>query len=242
MNRDQKILVILIIIIVLIASAFGVYAFSNKDKNECKTKENDSIKIKREFEKLNNKKIDNSKNTYEKVILENDNPFVYINENQAIDIINNKSGIILFGYASCPYTRSIISILSEVASDMGISKIYYLDISGIRDSYKVSEKKVKQISKGTDGYNLILKSLDKYLSNYSITDSKGKIYSTDVKRIYSPTLIVVKNGEVIGFHEGTVKTHKLYQTLIDKEKEEIKNIYINMFSTYMNNMCTNKGC
>lgn len=241
MNKDQKMLIIIVALLVLTAGAFGVYAYKHKGEKVCTTEETDAIKFKREYEEYNNKNYDNGKE-YFNVTLASKNPFKYIKEEDAVKFLKEGTGVIYFGFPQCPWCRSLVPYLEKVAKDYGIDTIYYLNIVDIRDTYKVEDKKAVVDKKGTDGYYAILDALKEYLTDFTITDEKGKKYSTGVKRLYAPTTVVVKKGKVVGFNEGTVDSQAKFVALNEDEIKELKNKLSTMFANVSGFVCTDTGC
>ena len=241
MNKDQKLLVLIIVLIVIIAGAFGVYAYKHKDEKTCKTEETDAIKFKREYEEDNDKNYDNGK-PYFNVNLANKNPFKYVTEEEAVKFLKEGTGVIYFGFPQCPWCRSLVPYLEEIANQLGVEEINYLNISNIRDSYKVENKKAIIDVKGSDAYYDLLKELDEYLTKYTITDEKGKKYDTGVKRLYAPTTVVVKKGKIVGFNEGTVPSQAKFVALTDDEIKELKDKLSTMFSQVSSFVCADTAC
>ena len=242
MNKDQKILILIIAVIVVLAGAFGVYAYKHKDSNTCKNEETDAIKFKREYEAFNGKTYDNTEIEYFEVKLSNKNIFKYVSEKEAVKFLSEGTGIIYFGFPQCPWCRTLIPYLEEAAKLNGISEVKYLNILDIRDSYKVDNKKAVIDKKGSDSYYDLLDALDEYLEKYYITDDDGKKYDTGVKRLYAPTIAVVKDGKIVAFHEGTVDTQEKFVPLTDSEKKELKNILNEKISLISNTVCTDTAC
>ena len=242
MNKDQKTLILIIAIIAIFATAFGIYAYKHKGKGNCNIKETDAVKFKKEYEAYNGKKYDNTDIEYFTVNLSNKNIFKYASSKKVIDLLNSGTGIIYFGFPQCPWCRTLVPYLEEIAIKNGISEIYYLNILDIRDSYTVEDKKVIVDKEGTKDYYKILKLLDKYLEKFYVKDDNGKKYDTGVKRLYAPTVVVVKKGKVVAFHEGTVDTQEKFVPLTEKEENELKKTLNEKISLISNVICTEKSC
>jgi molecular chaperone HtpG len=96
------------------------------------------------------------------------------------------------------------------AKEKGYDEVYYLDIKDMRDNEESEDR-------------------DIYLSIYNTI--KDKIGNPD--KIYAPTVIVLKNGEVTGYNEGTVVSHERVDgtlpPMTDEQKDELREIYRNIF-------------
>lgn len=107
------------------------------------------------------------------------NPFVYLNSTELIDLLNNGSGIVFMGNSENEWSARYAKYLYEIATDLHIEKIYYYDV-----------KKVKLL-KNRNYYNIILA-------------LEGNLIETDDSKnnLFSPSLYIVKDGEVI-FYDNT---------------------------------------
>ena len=148
-----------------------------------------------------------------------DNVFVYRTDKEIIDILKHGTGIVYLGFPECPWCQAYVSYLDEVAKETKIEKIYYLNILEIRKN-------------NTREYQEIVSLLDNYLSY----DEEGK------KRIYVPTIVAVKEGEIIGFDDETSHDTKGYETPEEYWKNEdldgLKAKLEKMFSETVKNVCT----
>lgn len=225
--KKEKIIFIFLPILCAIAAIVGYLNFINIESN----KSEDSIKFKEEYEKYNNKKVSSDKN-YPSLEISEKNPIKYSTYEEIIDVIKNQTGIIYLGFPECPWCRSIIPVLFDIVKDNDINTIYYLNIKNERSSYVVQDNKlVYEIDengnekKGTEDYHNLLKVLDKYLTEYTIT-YEDKTYETGEKRIYAPTVIFVKDGKILGVHVSTVSSHLSgYDKMTDEQTEELYSIY-----------------
>ena len=238
MEKDQKILIGLISLTIIVAVIIGIYFLIIK-----KDESTDAIKFKNEYESYNNKIYENNHEKYLEVSIDDKNLFVYKTDKEIVDILKKQTGIIYFGFANCPYCRSMVSILNDIAKEKNIDKIYYVDIENIRDTYEVVSKIAVKITNGTENYYKILNLLDEYLGMYTITDTDAVEYNTGVKRLYAPTVVTVDNGEIVGFHEGTIEEASYNVQLSDDEKKDLVAIYSDMITNLLEkNICTKKNC
>ena len=239
MKKENWFFLGLLGVIVIIACGCGFLAFQKVEDTPVIT---DAVKIKEEYEMLNETINDNNLK-YPTVTLSDDNPFVYRSESEIIDILNNKTGVIYFGFSSCPWCRSVLPILEDAAREVGLAQVFYLDIQNIRDVLELDENnKVVTSKEGSNGYYQIVELLDEYLSEYSLTNEKGEEISTGKKRLFAPTVVGVLNGEIVSFHEGSLDSQKSgYDALDDKEKEELKKIYVELIQKTLEGTC-NEAC
>ena len=219
---------ILMIFVPVLCVLLAILAYLKFLGNQTITK--DSIKFKEEYEEYNGKEVYGSK--YQKLDLNPNNPIKYSNYEEILDVIENKTGIIYLGFPECPWCRTILPVLFDVSKDNDINSIYYLNIKNERDSYVVEDGKLTyQLDeegneiKGTEGYFKLLKVLDEYLTDYTISFEE-KTYETGEKRIYAPTVIFVRNGTILGIHVSSVDSQKSgFDKLTKDQKEELYSIY-----------------
>lgn len=206
----KKILLIIILVASILLTIFILKPF-NKE-----TKITDSIKFKEEYEKLNNKDNIN-------ITISENNPFIYSNASNIIKRINNKETfVIYFGFNKCPYCRSVLPSLIEVSEYLEVDKIYYVDISDIRDTIIINnDNELETTKEGTKEYNELLEILNDVLEDYTLEDKEGNTISTDKKRIYAPSIVTVVEGEIIDLETGISDDFDIDKELSKKDKKEI---------------------
>ncbi len=170
----------------------------------CKINNSDSLKFKEEYESLNNKSNENNGKKYRSISIPKDNPFIYKTADELVDMLQNKeSFIVYFGFNSCPWCRSVLPTLIEVSKNLNIDKIYYVDVSDIRDTIVVNEDGELQTTKeGTKGYYKLIDLLKDVLSDYKLTNKDGKAISANEARIYAPNVVRVERGKGISLTTG----------------------------------------
>ena len=142
--------------------------------------------------------------------ISNKNSFIYSNVDEIIDILENKSGIILFADSDSDYSKEAVKVLKKVLDNIKYSnKIYYYDPTDIQN-------------KRTKSYRKLLDLLDGYLE-YDDNDNTV---------LYLPDIYIVKNGKIIDHNndpalmKGNIednfteeykkKLYKKYSILINK--------------------------
>lgn len=240
MEKSNKIYMIVIFVCAaLVIGLCGYAIITHKDE-----KISDAIKFKNEYEALNDVVNEATDNKYIEVNIDEENPMVYKTGKEILDVLKNEDAIIYFGFAACPWCRNAVPVLLDAAKELNVDKIYYVDILDIRDTYKFSGSiEPEQTKKGTDAYYEILKFLDKKLEKFYVKDEAGNMYDTGVKRLYAPTVVGVKGGKVVGFHESTIESQTdPYELLDENGKSELKNEYKKIIESVneKNNVCKDK--
>jgi hypothetical protein len=108
------------------------------------------------------------------------NVYAYANNVEVRMLINKGNAIIFFGTNQSEWTQYYAKILNDVALSCGVDKIYYYDF--------VSDRK-----EGNATYQSIVEKLAGYVK----TNDLGK------KDIYAPSLLIIKNGEILLFDDET---------------------------------------
>lgn len=144
-----------------------------------------------------------------------ENVFKFSNAQEVNNIINSKKskGIILFGFKANNWTSYYAEYIDEVAKEMDINEVLYYDFE--------SDRKDKN---GT--YETIVNSLSVY--------TKYTDYNTS--EIYAPTLLVVKNGEILLYDDSTAVRSGNYTPDIywqDYQIEDFKSTLRLVFAEYL---------
>lgn len=212
----KRVLIGMILIIILV----GLTACNDNKKNET-----DALKFKEEYERLNDTVREKDGKTIRSIEISEDNPFVYKEASDIIDMVKNgETFVVYFGFSDCPWCRSVVPTLVGVASDLGIDNIYYVDVKEIRDMLKLENGDVVTEQKGSDGYYELLEVLAPVLDSYTLTDSNGNQVDTGEKRIYAPNIISVVDGVAIENTDGvSEKQTNGYMELTSEILEESYN-------------------
>ncbi|MBR6133574.1 MAG: hypothetical protein IKQ29_02525 [Bacilli bacterium] len=215
-NDYMKPVICLIIIFLILLVGYFIFTHTDKGKElieNIKNKETitkDEKKFKEEYELLN------SSNVVTVSIKENNN-VIYTSLDGVLKILDNGSGIILFGNKDDTNTRLVIS---KIIDNIGDKDLYYLDVlangEDIRAKYEFVDFKIKKVKDGVEGYDKLLEYLDEYLEEYQIVRANGKKTSAEVKHLDIPLLIKVKDGKVINA-VSSVGSIADYINLIDKD-------------------------
>ncbi len=218
----------IVLVVVTVLATLSIILLMPKDK----LNKMDALKFKAEYESLNNKKNDSNKE-YVPVSINSKNPYVYATYDEVMDILNGKTGVIYFGFPECPWCRNMVSVLSDAAKEMGIDKIYYFNALDIRDKKSLDENgKIITEKEGTDEYYNLVDKLKDYLTPYEGLNDES------IKRLYFPTVVFVKDGNIIGTHIGTLDSQEdPYVVLNDSEKEELKSIYMDYINKVYEIVC-----
>lgn len=217
--KMKRYIKILLFILVLLGLSYIIYNVATPKKTL------DSERFKSEYESLNDK-TNSSGKKYRSLNIDTNNPIIYASAKDILKKIENKETfVVYFGFADCPWCRSVIETLLKVASDKGLDEIYYVDVKNIRDTIKINEDgSFTKTVKGTIDYDKLLEKLSSVLDDYTLVDSNGDEVSTGEKRIYAPNIVAIRNGEAIEMKLGISDLETdAYMELTDEMKADTYN-------------------
>lgn len=213
MNKKNLLIIGLLIVVVIF-----VFIFGNKAEST------DAERFKKEYESLNGEVNDSGK-AYRKLSISKKNPIKYSTADEIVRRIDNKETfIVYFGFSKCPWCRSVLPTMFEVAEDLEIDTIYYVDVLDIRDTKEYKDGEVVQTKEGEAGYYDLLERLGELLDDYKIVDNDGNRVNAEEKRIYAPNIVAVVSGKPESLTTGiSDKQDDAYMELTDKMKKEMYN-------------------
>jgi len=137
--------------------------------------------------------------------IDEDNPIKYLDYEGVEELLTSGTGVIYFGFPSCPWCRNVIPVLFDVADKNNWDTIYYAN--------------PRELKSDETKYNKLLDILSEYLR-----ESEGK------KVLYVPDVYFVKDGKIVGHHISTVESQTDPTISLTVEQvEELSNIYQSLF-------------
>ena len=125
----------------------------------------------------------------------------------------------------------------DAVKETGIDKIYYYNALNIRDTKHLDDDgKVVVDKKGTKSYKRILELLGDKADVYDGLEDES------IKRLYFPTVVFVRNGQVLSIHSSTVESQKdPSKKLTKKQTKELKEIYVQGLNEVKAKICEEEG-
>ncbi len=185
----------------------------------------DAIRFKEEYEAHNNKINENNGKNYTVLEIDEDNPMVYATFEQVISVLDGE-GIIYFGFETCPWCRTAVPVIIEAAKAEGINLIYYFNALSLRDVKKLDEQgNVITETEGDPKYYQLLEKIG------DIAESYSGLNDDSIKRLYFPTVVVVKDKQITLYHTSTVDSQTdPYLPLDQQQHDELFEIYRSAFA------------
>ena len=189
----------------------------------CEKTRQSALDFKEEYESVNDKVL-RGDIKYRTLNINEKNPYIKVTPEEIVEKINNKETFYLYvGDPLCPWCRSGLEKMIEVAIDKGIKDIYYIDFWDdehneiLRDLYdiKINKKDIEFIKTqdSAKGYDEILEAVSLFVQDYTITKD-DVTYNVGVKRIYG--------GDHFYFEKGICKKYvSLRSDKLAKSSDEL---------------------
>lgn len=196
--NNKKVFSVIIIIVLILLIIFVVKLLFNDNIKLFLT---DAELIEKEYEKLNNKKID-SVLSYPVVELPSNNIYKYTTIDEFLEIFDKKkSAVVLFSSPTCLYCRSAIEVLSNVAMETEFDIIYYLDVETTDKNY------------------------DKLLNKLG-SEFIYEIKEENIRYIYEPLVLFIVNGNIITSNKYTIISHvEPHKRMTEAQVKSLSYIY-----------------
>jgi len=242
MDKDKKIFLGIILLLLVFMVFVGIIAFRDKkieDDNKPTSVSEDAIKFKEEYESLNGVVNESNGKKTKELSISTTNPVDILTEEETISLLEDGTGILYLGFPECPWCRSMLPVLLNTLDNTSIDKLYYLNIYELRSVLELNKKnKVEVVRKGTDSYYKMLELMDEYLEPYYLTSEDDKKIDTKEKRIYAPTVVAIKDGEIKGIHVSTIDSQKdPYKNLTKKQENELSSIFMDLINEVYDVSC-----
>lgn len=238
--KSKKLIVVFLLLIII--SLLFVFYFINRKNNV--NLDGDAYKFKEEYEEVNGDEGYGG-SIIRTIDIPGNNPFIYSEASDIVDMINNKETfVVYFGFATCPWCRSVLEEAIKVFEDLDIDKVYYVDVKEIRDTLVVNDDGIVVTKKeGSDSYYKLLELMDDVLENYTLYDKEGNEVNSNEKRIYAPNFVSIVDGKPTKLETGISDNQEdAYMELTDEIKKDMYNKLKCSIECVKENkkMCTNK--
>ena len=126
-DKDRKMFVGIILLLFAFMIFVGILAF--RDKKEEIVGNTDALLFKNEYESLNNVVREKDGKTIKELSISLANPVDILTEDETIKLLKEGTGIVYFGFADCPWCRTLLPVLLQTLDNMSVSRLYYLNRS-----------------------------------------------------------------------------------------------------------------
>lgn len=223
------------LIIIFLVSSYLIYNYvgtKDDNKNIIETTTEDERKFEKEYESLNEKYNEETKKKTMTIDIMEDNNIKYATVNEIIELLENGTGVIYFGFPECQWCRNAVPVLIKTALEYDIDPIYYYNAYSIRDTKHLENGTIVTDKEGTEEYNKILELLGNKASIYEGLENE------EIKRLYFPTVVFVKNGEIVDIVVGTVDSQDdPFISLTKEQTDELEKKYTDGINKVYDILC-----
>lgn len=218
----------LVLFLVLMASVISILSINLKREEPI----SDALKFKEEYEQLNGQINANNKE-YLSVEIDEENPIKYATYEEVVKLLEQGTGVIYFGFPECPWCRNAVPVLIDAANELQIEEIYYYNALPIRDKKELDENgNIVTTQEGTKEYYKLVELMNEHLPVYDGLNDET------IKRLYFPTVVFVKEGQIINTQVSTLDTQENpYVALSEQQYNELKQIYTKSLNDVYDILC-----
>jgi thiol-disulfide isomerase/thioredoxin len=248
MSKKSKIIMAALLILACVASIISIVRLNVTDKEEYRQA---ALDFKNEYESINGKVIKGDLKQRD-LDIPKDNPYIKTDIKTIVEKIKNKETFYLYvGDSLCPWCRSGLDMMIQVAKEQGVKDIYYIDFWDdnhkeiLRDLYEVDttgkKAKFKKTQDAVEGYDELIEAVKDYVQNYTIAKD-GKTYDVGVKRTYGGDHFKFVDGKCIAY--VSLRSDKLENALGELTIEVLKDQkdkFTEFFKATENNACTGES-
>ena len=229
----------LLLVFVVMISLFMITGCGNKSGKE----------FKEEYEALNGKVLKGDIK-YRDLSINENNPYEKVSIDKIAEMIKNKETFYLYvGDPMCPWCRSGLEKMIEVANKEGIEKIYYVDFWDdehneiLRDLYdiEVEDGKVTKVTKTREeeaGYKVLYEAVYDYIQDYRVSkDGVEYPVGDGIKKVFGGDHFYFKDGKCVRY--VSLRSDKLAKATDELTEEILKDQETNFTAFFKGNTC---GC
>ena len=231
----------LLFIIVAILTLFTITACCNNPGKE----------FKKEYEAINGKTLKGDIK-YRDLTIDENNPYEKVSIDKIAEMIKNKETFYLYvGDPLCPWCRSGLEKMIEVANKNKIEKIYYVDFWDdehneiLRDLYDVEvngdEVTFNKIREEEAGYKVLYEAVEDFIQDYTVMKD-GKEYTVPfTKKVFGGDHFYFVNGVCTRY--VSLRSDKLEKATDELSEEVLKDQEEQFTKFFEKNVCTgNENC
>jgi len=202
----------------------------------------DMLRFKYEYEALNNQPNAAGTIYMKSITIPEFNLIRYTTPEEILEIAESGTGLIYFGFPQCPWCRQMTPLLIETALEKGLDVIHYIDMLPIRSTWALQDGEPVMVDPGHPYYHDLLVAFESViepmsLNPFHLVDAEGNRINTEELRIFVPTVVAIRDGEIVASHVYTVPASapgNLYgnqwNPLSDEETAYLRAIYEELIS------------
>lgn len=218
-GNETKLKIVATVLTLIVVAIGGLYWYFN-DSKDIDNQVNDIVKFEKEYEDFNDKETPYG-GKYLEIDIDNKGSIKYTSYDEVYSLLEDGTGVIYFGFPTCPWCRNLVPVLLDAMKESGIDTIYYFNNMEDRDVKVLEDDEIVIKKNGTKNYYKLVDKLESVLGEYEgLNDSS-------IKRLYYPTVIFIKDGKIVDSHIGTVDSQENPSVFLnDEQYKELKNTLV----------------
>lgn len=128
-----------IMLVALLLTSIGIGTSVLTDDIEKNIVTADMVRFQEEHESLNGQRNASDTQTFKDITIPAFNLIRYVTPEEILEIAESGTGLIYFGLPECPWCRQMTPLLIDVALDMGLDVINYIDVSTFRSTWELQD-------------------------------------------------------------------------------------------------------
>jgi len=165
----------------------------------------DMLRFKYEYESFNDQPNPAGTAYFQNIYIPEFNLIRYVTPEEILAIAESGTGLIYFGFPNCPWCRQMTPLLIDIALEMGVDTIYYINMLPIRTIWDLDEDgEPIMVYSGHPYYQDLLIAFESVIEPMSLNPFYFRGVNTEELRIFVPTVVAIRDGEIVASHVYTV--------------------------------------
>ena len=198
----KKILALLLVVALTIGT--GCMALADEE---------DGLRFQQEYEAENGQLDNSGLYVLPELQLSADEPFEYEDFEDVEELLTEGTGVLYLGFPRCPWCRSLVPVMIDAWKQSGArEEIDYFNALDLRDKRSLAEDgSIVVEQEAAPEYDRLVELLYDWLGEYE------GLNDPTIKRIYFPTVVFVREGQIEYVHIGTVEAQDRGESLTEEE-------------------------
>ncbi|MCL2560242.1 MAG: glutaredoxin [Turicibacter sp.] len=148
---------------------------------------------------------------FQEIFVAENNPFRYVEFDEIAELLESGTGIVYFGFPTCPWCRNLVPALTDAAIEFGVEDILYRNVFEDRNILELGDDgEIVEIRAGHPGYYEVLEILGNLAPAYTGLEDDS------IRRVFVPAVVFVRDGEIISYFTNL----PTFQARVDDENDE----------------------
>ena len=183
--------------------------------------EEDGLRFQQEYEAENGQLDNSGLYVLPELQLSADEPFEYEDFEDVEELLTEGTGVLYLGFPRCPWCRSLVPVMIDAWKQSGArEEIAYFNALDLRDKRSLAEDgSIVVEQEAAPEYDRLVELLYDWLGEYE------GLNDPTIKRIYFPTVVFVREGQIEYVHIGTVEAQDRGESLTEEEYDGLVSLF-----------------